>query len=655
VNRAIAGVYDRNASGEGGTRGTLLSRALEPDGTAQVMHDGPLALAWTGAPHPPAATPETPFCVLDGHLYNIETLAEQAGLAPGQVPERVLGTAYARWGEAMLEQLRGDFVVLIWDARSGRLIVARDQVNARPLYVRMVGDRALFASEVRNLLRLLQRRPDPDVVSVAHWLRGNRIPPDRTLYEGIVRLEAGHFLRIVDGRPELRRYWTPSHMPQLEGSRTELAEQLRGQIVRAVERRCVSGTTAIMLSGGLDSTTLAAVGARCLDAKQAPVGTYSLTFPHDPASDETPQIDLTTARLGLANTRIAVGASGILAGSLEYLATWKLPPAAFSLAYWLPLARRVADDGVRTILDGDNGDHLFGYSPWLSADTMLRGRALAAVRLLRQTPELSSVPARVLLRDAYTFAVKGSMPPALHRAIHRLRGPADYAPPWLNAQTARTYYEAFRPWSWKLAGEPRWWADRISALMTAAFPAALYDHSRRRATMVGLEPRHPLADLDLINFVHKLPPELAFHPTFNRPLLRESMSGLVPDEIRLQATKMNLNTFFDDSLAADLPVARRLLSDPKAEVRAFVRSEALEEFFADPRGRSAEGEKLGYRGWRFTEVECWLRSQERPSFADDLLASNELGRQRYEFIRIPAPPPGGRREAPVPPPPMPPP
>jgi hypothetical protein len=255
----------------------------------------------------------------------------------------------------------------------------------------------------------------------------------------------------------------------------------------------------------------------------------------------------------------------------------------------------------------------------------------------------------VLLRDAYTFAVKGSMPPALHRAIHRLRGPADYAPPWLNSETASTYYETFRPWDWKLAAEPRWWADRVSVLMTDAFPAALYDHARRRATMAGLDRRHPLADLDLISFVHRLPPELAFHPTFNRPLLRESMAGLVPDEIRLQAQKMNLNRFFDDSLAADLPVVRRLLLDANAEVRAYVRPEALQELFADGAIATAEGEMPGYRAWRFLEVECWLRSQERSSFADELLASNELGRPRYEFMRMPAPPHGGGREVPVPP------
>lgn len=635
MNRAIAGVYDRTSPSTGDSRSVLLTRALEPDGAANTMQDGPFAVAWTGPSDPGFLQSPVGFCLLDGHLYNLQALAEQAGLAPGRSAEQVLLAAYARWGEALLEQLRGDFVVLIWDRRTRQLLVARDQVNTRPLYVRVVGGRVLFASEVRNVLRLLDRRPAPDTVAVAHWLRHSRVPPERTLYEGIARVQAGHVLRIVDGRPEQRRYWKPSLGPLLEGSRADLADQLRAQVVRAVERRCESGTTAIMLSGGLDSTTLAAVGARCLDAERAPIGTYSMTFPGDPSSDESPQIDITTRRLGLANTRIAVNSTGIMSGSLEYLSTWKVPPASFTMSFWLPLARRIAQDGVRVILDGENGDDLFGYSPWLIADMVRQGRPLAAARLLRRTPEHSSAPARLLLHDAYTLAIKGSMPPALHRLVHRVRQPANYAPPWLEPRVARTYYDSFNPWDWKLADEPRWWANRVATLITDAFPAALYDHARRRAAMAGLDRRHPFADLDLISFVHRLPPELAFDPHFNRPLLRDSMAGLIPDEIRLQAPKMNLSTLFDDALDADLRAMRPLMLSDDTELRAYVPAPALEELFADTTRRSTEGEKLGHRAWRFIEVECWLRSQARPSFAKDLLVGEAVPAPTYTFVDKP--------------------
>ncbi|CAA9476245.1 MAG: hypothetical protein AVDCRST_MAG67-527 [uncultured Solirubrobacteraceae bacterium] len=637
--RAIAGVYDPNATDA--LRARVVS-ALEPDGAAEAIQDGPLAVAWTAGPTSSPGGGEEPLCVLDGHLTNVGELAERAGLAPGQDPERVLVGVYARFGEGMFEQLRGDWVVLVWDRRTRRLLVARDQVNARPLFVRIAGDRVLFGSEVRNLLRLVDRRPAPDRGAVARWLGHSRLPPNRTLYDGITRLQAGHLLRIVDGRAALRRYWTPVLGPRLDGSREDLAAQLRAHVISAVERRCEPGVTAITLSGGLDSTTLAAVSTRCLPPERAAGRTtYSMTFPGDAGSDETEQIDTTIAELGLANTRIAVESSGILSGSLEYLRTWELPPTATTLAYWLPLGHRIAEDGIRIILDGEDGDDLFGYSPWLAADLLRQGRPLAMLRLLRRTPELSDVPTRRMLASAYRLGVKGSMPHVVHNVMRRVRGPGVTVPAWLNDASARAYDESEVSWQWKLPGQPLWWTSRVDTLMTGGFPASLFDHARRRAAMAGLERRHPYADVDLFGFVDRLPPELAFDATFNRPLLRQSMAGLVPDRIRLQARKMDLNTFVDRCIAADLPIMRPLMRADDAEVRAYVRPEALQELFAPTTvlttTRTSHGH-LGFRAWRLMEMECWLRSQERPTFADDMLArADGLARPVYTFAHVVAP------------------
>lgn len=644
--RAIAGAYDPNATEA--LRGRVV-RALEPDGAAEAMQDGPLALAWTGGSSSPRDDGETPLCLLDGRITNLAGLAERLGLPPGLEPERVLLGAYARFGERMFEQLRGDWVVLVWDPGRRRLLVARDQMNQRPLFVRIAGDRVLFASEVRNLLRLLDRRPDPDARSVGYWLNRSRLPPDRTLYAGIARVQAGHLLRIVDGHAALRRYWTPTLGPRLEGSREELAEALRAEIIGAVDRCCEPGGTAVMLSGGLDSNVLAAVGARCLAPGRAPVGTYSMTFPMHPGSDESAQIDSTIAELGLANTRVAIQSSGILAGSLEYLDAWQLPPTAVTLSYWLPLARRIAEDGIEVILDGEDGDHMFGYSPWLAADLLRQGRPLAMLRVLRQVTQLSGAPTRTMLARTYNTAVKGSMPHFVHAMMRRMRGQPDYVPSWLNEETARAFDEALAPWDWVLPGQPLWWSGRLDLLMTGGFPASLFDHARRRGAMAGLDRRHPFADVDLVAFVDRLPPELAFDATHNRPLMRQSMAGLVPDRIRRQAHKMDINTFMDDSIAADLPIARQLMLSDDAELRAYVRPESLRELLAPTTVLTTSADQqLGFRAWRWLEMECWLRSQERPSFAADMLArSDGPTRPVYTFAHLPAPGERPTRESPV--------
>lgn len=630
--RAIAGAYQPD--GSEALRDQVI-RALEPDGAAEAMQAGPLAVAWTGGSLRAPGDGETPLCLLDGHLTNLAGLAERAGLRAGQDPERVLLGAYARFGERMFEQLRGNWVVLVWDPRARRLLVARDQVNARPLFARIVGDRVVFASEVRNLLRLMDHRPAPDRGAVAQWLRHNRVPPDRTLYAGIARVAAGHLLRIVDGRATLRPYWTPTLGPRLQGSGEELAEQLRAEVIGAVERCCEPGITAISLSGGLDSTVLASVGARCVSPERAPVGTYSMTFPADSGSDETPQIETTVAELGLANTRIAVESSGILAGSLEYLNAWQLPPTSTTMSFWLPLAQRIAADGIEVLLDGEDGDRLFGFSPWLAADLAARGRPLTMLRLLRQTPQLAGVPSRTLLASAWRLGVKGGAPRFVHRAMRSLRGQPDYVPSWLNDETARAYDESLGPWDWKLPGQPHWWASRLDALITGGSPASLFDHARRRGAIAGLDRRHPFADVDLIGFVDRLPPELAFDATFNRPLLRRSMAGLIPEHIRVQAPKMDLNTFIDDCIAADLPAARPLVLADDAELRAYVRPASLKEVFAPGAKLTTQRSEVGFRAWRMMEMECWLRSQDQPTFAADMLDRvSNLKRPAYTFVEV---------------------
>ncbi|MDQ3720251.1 MAG: asparagine synthase-related protein [Actinomycetota bacterium] len=634
MNRAIAGAFDPTATEA--LRQKVIG-ALEPDGPAQAFQDGPLAVAWTGGGDEARDGDAAPSCLLDGHLTNLGAMTERAGLPPGLAPERVLLGLYARFGEGMFESLRGSWVVLVWDPANRRLLVARDQVNARPLFARIVGDRVLFASEVRNLLRLVDRRPDPDRGAVGHWLAHSRLPSDRTLYEGLARVPAGHLLRVVDGRVALRRYWTPVLGPRLEGSREELGEQLRAEIVGAVERRCEPGATAVMLSGGLDSTTLAAVSARCVAPERAPVHTtYSMTFPSHPGSDETEQIDATVAELGLASTRIEVESSGILFGSLEYLHTWQLPATATTLSYWLPLARRAAEDGIRVVLDGEDGDDLFGCSPWLAADLLSQGRPLAMLKMLRRMPLLAEAPAQVWLGTAYRIGVKGSMPHFVHRAMRSLRGPDVVAPTWLDERTGRAYAAATAPWGWKQPGQPRWWTGRVELLFTGGFPASLFDHARRRAALAGIERRHPFADLDLISFVDRLPPELAFDPRFNRPFLRDSMAGIVPDHVRLQAPKMDINSFVDAGIAADLPVMAPFVRARDARLQAYVRPEALRELFEPGTELSTLGQQLGFRAWRCMEMEGWLRSQEEPTFAADMLQRPDLVRPRYELRHVPA-------------------
>src|SRR5207248_2021003 len=108
------------------------------------------------------------------------------------------------------------------------------------------------------------------------------------------------------------------------------------------------------------------------------------------------------------------------------------------------------------------------------------------------------------------------------------------ADPWIRPPTARAWMETDPNFAWKRLPGPRWWAYLVQAVMQGMGPDLAYDLVNQRARMVGLVSRNPLVDLDVVELVLKLSPELAFDPRWSRPLLRESIVGLVPDKVRLR-------------------------------------------------------------------------------------------------------------------------
>jgi hypothetical protein len=152
--------------------------------------------------------------------------------------------------------------------------------------------------------------------------------------------------------------------------------------------------------------------------------------------------------------------------------------------------------------------------------------------------------------------------------------------------------------------------------------------------MAGLQDAHPFLDAELIEFVLRLPPALSFDPHLSRPMLRASMGGLLPDEVRLRAGK----TYFDAPLYEAMAGherggVRELLLDPRAEIRAFVdpgrlRSELLD---VDPRRHPLGVRFWTASCWRLATAECWLRVQADPGFAQRALAGWDLRPPRFEL------------------------
>lgn len=608
--RWLAGVFDPS----GRVHGSDAARALEPH-PARTLSSAPLHLAYTGSPPPRGASL---LCMLDGYLDNAGEIRRELGAtagggAPADSSEELLIAGYRRWGRKLLGRMRGDFVLLLWDGERGEGLIARDQLGVRPLFVHESGGTVRFASEVRYLLALLPHRPGPDPAGVAHWVGMSNRPGTQTLYQGIRRLGPGAVLLLNRCGIREERYWTPCFEEPLDLPPAELAGKVRQELERSVRRRVsTNGRTGVLMSGGLDSSSVAAL---CAEVAEGEVCACSATFPDHPAVDESDLIGELTNTLALPAITAEVRPGGLLASALEHLAAWQMPVLSWGDSWALALMRAAKANGVETMLGGDGGDELFAPRFYLLADRLRAGHPLQALALARELPGAGpQVPRRKVVRAAGSPALAGALPYWLHNAVHMPFAGRE-VPSWFLRETARNLVESDDPLAWKRLDGPRWWAHSAHALGHGIEEAGVFEHHRRRAAMADLEARHPLFDLDLVELSLRQAPRATFDPRFNRPVLRASMAGLLPDAVRLRPQKAWFESWVVDGLnGPDRAIVRSMLTDPDAHLGAYVDLGGMQRalFDTDSQLRS-EPFRWMWQVWRLITAECWLRSQASPA------------------------------------------
>jgi asparagine synthase (glutamine-hydrolysing) len=606
----------------GRTDEALLSRALAPL-AAEITRHAALRLAHAGPVTAAAAGPVR--CLLEGELFNRAELSRALEVSPQTPAAELVALAFGAWDLAMFARLRGTFAIAVWDAERGRGVLATDHFAVRPWYVARVQGTLLAATSMRALQQMLPGRPQPDPIRVITWLAGAfvRGGPE-TFATGVERLAGAHAILFEDGRATTRRWWQPVYREPLSAPRAELVEHTRAALGEAMRSRTPSGeTTGVMLSGGFDSSAVVGVAASETESPGR-LRTYSAVFPNDAEVDESSRVrDLVTAR-GLASDLIAVRPVGIFRLALEHQRDWGIPPLGPGYLLERPLLERAKQDGAQGILDGQGGDELFGFSPYLIADRVRRGHFRAALQLLASLPDQVGLPPRGALADCVReYAVRPLLPKRIERAL-RLRGdPTRHMPAWLRRDQINLFLQTEDHLAWKQDGDgPLWW--RYRAHILTAERGGLSEYIGHRGRDLGLQMRPPLLDVDLVDLSLQLPPELAYGG-INRSFARDSVAGDLPDSVRLAATKSNLQTFHHRTLSGhDLAPIRLLLEDPDARIYQYVdRSWMLKRLQAPPAVGQAGWTYWGLATWVSITAEIALRSLEDPEFAQSFIDAHE--------------------------------
>lgn len=523
----------------------------------------------------------------------------------------VAGSSQATLAEdslARLRQRRGAFAQIA--GNGDRALVARDHLGSYPLFYASVGEALYVASEIAPLLALLPRRPEPDREEVARRLARGVGEHGRTLFRGVREVPAAHALLADEHGWRLERYWRPEPRSGLaEADPAEAAVALRAGVEAAVDRHAPGhGRIGVLASGGLDSSAVLACAAASAHEAGRAVPAAWLGVPELPELDESAFLDDLAAHCQTETVRVPVPSGPIVPRALEFLGRWAVPLEYPGGAFFMPVQEAAAACGVTVLLDGEGGDELFGCEPLLIGDRVRAGDFFGAARLVRALPGVPSLNARALAVVARRWVAPALLAPSVLKTVGRMRSRP--APEWLHgaARDAARKPEEDR---WQHDGEPRWRAHLGWALTDGRDAFGVHDHLRRISSMTGVQDVHPFLDVDLIELVLGLPPQLAFDATFDRALLREAMRGLLPESVRLRRGKVYFGALLRDALLGpDHEAVDRVLTTTPLELGDLVDRDALIALWRGGPERCPRGALAwATESWRAFAFELWLRRE----------------------------------------------
>jgi len=526
--------------------------------------------------------------VFNGEIYNhaeIRTQLQAKGylFQSHHSDTEVLLEGYREWGEGMLERLNGMFAFAIFDKVHGKLFIARDRFGKKPLYWFHRDGIFAFSSELSALLKHPLSPRNESLLSLKKYFAYGYIPAPYSAIEGINKLPGGWCgkLDLVSGEWISRKWWEfllePSAAEPSEKQCGIWAVELLEKLDHAVKRRLMADVPlGVFLSGGIDSSAVAALAARHLPAGR--LRTFSIGFT-DLSFDELPFAREAAAFIGCSHDSEILDLSrarelipGLLARLDEPMGDGSLLPT------WLlcGFTRR----HVTVALGGDGGDELFaGYDPFKAlraADLYARviPRAIhPAIRLLASRLPVSHANIsldfkikRTLRGLSYGEALRVPvwMGPLEPKEIDSYFG--DHTPP------EELFSEAIE--AWESAGNEADPVDRASQFFTRLYLQDDILAKVDRASMLhGLEARSPFLDLEVVDFARKLPHSVKLRDGTTKWILKKALEQLLPASI-LYRKKKGFGTplgpwFREGALIPEAPSASY------GEAGAFVRKTLL--------------------------------------------------------------------------------
>jgi asparagine synthase (glutamine-hydrolysing) len=539
----------------------------------------------------------------NGEIYNYLELARELETHGcrfrSHSDTEVLLKSYQIWGRDCLRRLNGMFAFAIWDERRGKLFAARDRFGEKPFYFVQNSDPVpfAFASEIKALVAGGFVSPRPRQTAVYRYLVNREIDAGtETLFENIFSLPAAHalFYSPNEGSLEIFRYWDldPGNEIRLS-SPEQYAERFLELLLDSVRIRLRSDVpVGSSLSGGLDSSTIVGIIAKTQAALSQE--SFSARF-RDPKLDEGMYIEQMTTWANVKSNFTYPEPEGI-PEEIEQL-TWHQDAPFYSAsiyAQWCVM-RLAKERGVTVLLDGQGGDEvLAGYHEYFASYYI---HLLKSLRLKRAFWEM------------YGYWIehgRGFVPQIVAEALpQRWRSAAKG---WLSPRGLRPEFRS--KWNRPPSAPARKYDNELQqclyATLTHSVLPQLLRYADRNSMAFSREVRLPFLDYRLVEFLYAIPSEQKLRGTQTKVILRNAISGIVPEAIRLRKDKLGF-----------APPEAAWLRGPLCHwiQEVFASREFRQREWWEPRtvdsvwSRFQKGEESLHTAiWRWLSLEVWART-----------------------------------------------
>jgi asparagine synthase (glutamine-hydrolysing) len=544
--------------------------------------------------------------VFNGEIYNHIELRRELEQLGHQFRSccdtEVVLRAFLEWNTSCFARLRGMFAIALWNERERRLVLARDRMGIKPLYIHRRGKELYFGSELKAILLHPEIERRIDQQGLSFFLSLNYVPGPHTLVKGIEKLPPGHWLEWRNGVERTETFWKLEMRPRprsLESAKEEL-DHLLGESVR--EHMMSDVPLGIWTSGGIDSSTILHYASRFTSAQ---LKTFSISF-RGRTFDESAYFREIAEMYGTDHCEFDLSPAEDLCGAIEELSYYSDEPSgdAGALPMWFLSA--MSRKKVTVALSGEGADELFGGYYTYLADYYARAlrRFPASVRQLA----LAAVSHWPVSDDKISFGYK------LQRFLRGSLLSPDEAHCFWNG----TFSESEKRKMFSGTG-----AARLTSLY-ARLSSTNGDYLNRylcfdqlnylpddilykcdRTSMAhSLEVRPPFLDHRIVEFAASLPVDLKVRGWNLKFLLKELMRDKLPASI-LQRKKEGFDIPVHDWMRSVLrPLLLDTLTREVVEATGILRWSAIEKLISDHLERRAD---VGYHLWGLMILFLWIK------------------------------------------------